>query len=219
MTTASIILKSLPVLAFSLTGQTQAALHLAYGVDIGELSASNGQIRIFDLHNDHYHSFTTNNGTNPGGHQAMAFQIVPGASSVSLTMASMDTSPFNESHSQYTTNLIPAGDFHLQLDSITDESGDSSSALTVAFWHGDHTHSMSDGTEEHIDPVETQKIDFSLDANSALGTYYANFRLADEGGNYVDSPAFRIQVNAVPEPSTGLLIGCVFLGAVARRRR
>ncbi|MGE9268207.1 MAG: PEP-CTERM sorting domain-containing protein [Verrucomicrobiales bacterium] len=207
-------------LVLSFAASASGALLLAFGVDTDEFSATTNQVLVFDLHNDHYHGYSWNNGTNPSGHVPMPFEATPGGPVASLTLASMDISPFNSSYGRFTTTgLALANDFHLVLQSVTDENDVAVTGLQVAFWHGDHTHGMSAGSEEHLDLSETQQIDFSFANGAAQGAYYANFIITDEEGNYLDSSPFRIQVNAVPEPGTALLLSGVTFLLWGRRKR
>ncbi|WAC21242.1 PEP-CTERM sorting domain-containing protein [Luteolibacter sp. SL250] len=203
------------VFASSSAQRADAALHLAFGVDTNAGSPTTfNQIRVRDLHDDHYHGFTQNNGT-AGSHVPEPFVVIPGSGMATLDLASMDISPF--SSSRYTTTLTPGGDFHLELIGLTGIDTDN---LIVRFWHDDHTHTMSvGGNAEHLSLAEINKIDFALASGAGLGSYSAQFRIVDEGETYITSPTFTIHVNAVPEPSAALL-GAAALGfGILRRRR
>ncbi|MBK1835413.1 PEP-CTERM sorting domain-containing protein [Roseibacillus ishigakijimensis] len=198
------------VLAWT-TSTAHSALHLAFGVDTDSGSTNFDRIMVRDLHGDHYHTFSQNNG-DPGSHIPAPFTLVPGGSTATFNLAAMDISPFSQS--RYTTALSPAGDFHLELTALL---GPGSENLTVLFWHGDHTHTMAvGGSAEHLELDEILDIELRLPAEAELGSYTAEFRIVDESGNYTDSPTFSINANAIPEPSSLLL---TLLGATALLRR
>ncbi len=204
----------------SMANPAEAALHLAFGVD-QQAGATFNEIRVRDYHleegeeHGHYHNFTGNNATAPGGHTPERFNLIPGSGTATVNLASMDISP--DPSSRYTTNLIPPGDFHLELIGLYGVDADQ---LIVRFWHDDHTHTMSVGGDEHLEIDEINRIDFSLAAGAVLGeTYSAVFRIVDEEGNYIDSPDFTIHVNAIPEPSAALLGATALVFGIARRKR
>ncbi|MFC7337912.1 PEP-CTERM sorting domain-containing protein [Haloferula chungangensis] len=198
----------------SVAMSADAALFLAFGVDTSATATTFEQIRVRDLHGDHYHNFTENNGT-AGGHTPLPFELTPGSGvPATLELGSMDNAPF--ASSRYTTALTPAGDFHLKLIGW---SGPGAENLTVAFWHGDHTHGMGIDSEEHLEIDAVNRIDFSLPSGAPLGSYTAQFQLIDESANYSDSPVLTFHVNAVPEPSSALLGAGAFCFALLRRKR
>ncbi|MDP0491187.1 MAG: PEP-CTERM sorting domain-containing protein [Verrucomicrobiota bacterium JB023] len=188
-------------------GSAQSALYLAFGV-----STNSNEAYVLDLHNDHYHIFSVNNGT-PGGHTPVPFTITPGATSETFELGSMDISPYPING--LTTNLDPAGDFHLELHSLL---GPGATNLEVLFWHDDHTHTMSVGGEEHLELTEVNSVEFRLPEGAELGDYSATFSITDESGNYVESSAFTINVTAIPEPSTVFLSLLGTLALVRRKR-
>jgi len=199
----------------SFASPADAAIHLAFGVDTLESSTAFNRIRVRDLHGDHYHNFTQNNG-NPGSSIPAPLVVIPGSGTATLNLAAMEISPFPQA--RYATGLTPAGDFHLELVGLT---GIDATNLFVRFWHDGHTHTMSvGGNAEHLELNAINRIDFSLADGAPLGAYTAQFAIIDESGNYLDSPGFSIHVNAIPEPSSALLgASALVLGLTRRRRR
>ncbi|MFD2255766.1 PEP-CTERM sorting domain-containing protein [Luteolibacter algae] len=199
------------VLAMTATSQAASTLHLAFGVDVNPTSSNLNNLRVRDLHDDHYHTFTQNNGL-PGSHVPEPFSIIPGVETVTFNLAAMEISPYP--NASYSTSLTPAGDFHLVLVS---RNGIGSDNVNIGFWHGDHTHSMTAGSEEHLRTDEIHTIQFSFAPDAQQGDYSAVFKIVDENGNYGDSQLFTLNVKAVPEPSSALLI-CSALGLGLLRR-
>jgi len=206
------------------------SLYLAFGVDTREESGPgvpnpwNDLIVVRDLHGDHYHSFSTNNGTNPAGHLPMPLTVIPGSGeSATLSLGAMNISAFAEA--RYTIPNTPVGDFRLVLVSL---SGVNGSLLDVDFVHDDHTHSMFAGGNEGLHLDEVAEIQFSLPEGAELGRYEAIFKIIDQNGNYLESVTsggttrtsnFTIAVDAVPEPSAALLAGAAMTMGLLRRRR
>ncbi len=201
--------------------------HLAYAVDSWEFVGNNplnapnptyNQIRIRDLHEDHYHNFTINNSTDPDDHVPMPLSVTIGSGfDSSITLGAWNYSP-DASVGRYTIPDDGAGaHFHLELISV------SNAALNVGIREvGDLTYTgLGVGSDAHLDWGSVfNEIGFSLDTGASLGTYTAVFQVIDEEGLYTTSPTFSIQVTAIPEPSSAAaLVGAIALGLVASRRR
>jgi hypothetical protein len=122
-----------------------ATLYLAFGVDVREsLGAITPNplkhlIRVRDLHGDHYHSFSINNGT-PGGHVPVPLVLVAGSGTASFGIGAVNISPFPSS--AYLIPGSPAGDFRLELVALRTPGP---AALQVEFEVGGQAYAMVPG--------------------------------------------------------------------------
>ncbi len=220
LTTFSFRGRSVLILAFVTSlGAASAAdaatsLYLAFGVH-----PDSGQLVLRDLHEDHYHTFTVNNGT-PGGHTPVPLEVTIG----SATGASFTLIAANHASPVDTPRLFPEGvdpHLHLVLESLSLVSG---SLLEVSYQHEEHTDdfAVGDELEIHADETTPQSVFFALPAGAAVGQYEATFRLVDESAtNPYGENTFRILVNGVapvPEPSAALLGGISLVLGLRRRR-
>lgn len=210
----------LSVLALAATAQVTPSFHIAYAVDTqallgGSPNANYNKLLVRDLHEDHYHTFTANNGTNPEGHVPMPIAVNVSGGYGAVSFASWNDSEYATS-SRYAFPSEPLN-LHLELVSV------SSSNLIVELQHDDHYHQLFAGEEgEHLHFGDFQNLRFSFADGAAPGDYSAVFRIVDESaeGAYVTSNNFTINVAAIPEPSSATaLAGALALGLVATRRR
>lgn len=202
--------------AISATAEASILSYLAFGVH-----PSTNQLVLRDLHDDHYHTYQINNGTDPGGHVAIPLEVTIG----SATGATITLISTNNANPADPNRRFPAGadpHLHLMLDSLTPVAG---SQLIVRYQHGDHTHGFSVGGEMELHVAETtpQGIYFTLPAGAAEGQYAAVFRIMDESvTNPFGSSTFSVLVNGVapvPEPSALLMLSAASSLIFRRRRR
>ena len=187
---------------------SEGTFHLAYG----KLATEN-TFRVYDLHDDHYHTFTENTGG--GGHEQPYLSLVAGGAEASISIAAANFSPHAE---ELADNSFPPGTFNFELALVSV----SSPWLTIELSHDAHAHGIDVGLSEGLEFGETQFIHFAVSSEAAPGDYSAVFKIIDTGNIYADSPNFTINVTAtaVPEPaSAAALAGALALGLVATRRR
>lgn len=210
----SLAILSALTLAATAQAATLSSFHLAYAVDTNTSSSNYNKLVVRDLHGDHYHGFSANNGTDPDGHLPMRLSIDVSGGFESVSLAAWNDSPY-ATGTRYAFPESATFDLHLELVSV------SSANLIVELQHDDHYHTLSAGGEgEHLHFGDFQDLRFSFTEGSAMGDYTAVFRIVDEAGTYATSNNFTIHVSAVPEPSSAAaLAGLLSLGFVALRRR
>lgn len=119
---------------------------------------------------------------------------------------------FNSSGGRWNGSLLGA-DVHLELVFLTPGLNVGSlTALSIMANPGDDLH-LEDSFA--FTPV------FWTEANAALGTYIAQFKLTDANGLFADSGTFEFRFQVIPEPSTyAAIFGAIVLAlALLRRRR
>lgn len=116
---------------------------------------------------------------------------------------------FNSSSNRWNGSLAGA-DVHLELVSLSDGLNVGSSSILNLF--------ANPGDSYHLDDSFSFNPVFWSDANAALGTYTAQFKLTDESGIFGDSGTFEYRFGVIPEPSSALL-GALGAIALLRRRR
>lgn len=201
-------------------GHAASSLYLAFGTETRPGLFQN-IITVSDLHGDHYHSFSINNGTDPTDHTPMPLTAIAGeAMTASIELGAMNIAPLVIP--EYRIPDSTTSVFRLQLLNLDE-------GLSVHFAHGDHTHSMSAGSGETLRLSDVERIYFSV-AEGYSGLYQADFKIVDTTGFYRDFASlgaievnsnFSILVNAipVPEPSTVFFVMLSGATVMLRRRR